>query len=382
MLKGEQLSKSSQRPEYSFRTGETLQVLIDSGNAPPRTGIGVYGQGLLHALKQYCSDRVSVSETGISLVGNTFRPIRRLAYLFRLRQLAEKDYGGADIVHFTNIYVPKRHHRASYVVTIHDLDAIERPEFYTRRYSLYYHNSVQRAIERANVVMTDTHSVREKIIEHYRLPGERVASMGIGLHSDFKEAVDAIQNVDKPEFKTLLFVGRLEKKKNLVWLIRTVSEGIRSGRLRDLRLILAGNKGFGFEEIEAALKEAGSLARWVASPSIHHLATLYRRASVIVLPSFCEGFGLPLLEAMYCGKPIVASKIPTSIEVTGGAACFFSLGCKEEFYDAVDTTLADSDMPGRLESCSKQLKKYAWEHLVEGYVEVYQRVSGVTTEID
>jgi alpha-1,3-rhamnosyl/mannosyltransferase len=258
-------------------------------------------------------------------------------------------------------------------VTIHDLDAIERPELHTRRYSMYYRSSVQRAIERAGVVMTDTRAVREKIMERYGLPEERVASMGIGVHSAFKKAVDATQTVANPEPRILLFVGRLEKKKNLVWLIRTTAKGIRSGRLRDMRLILTGNEGFGFEEICAALRETGSLAQWVASPDVHVLATLYRRASAIVLPSFCEGFGLPLIEAMYCGKPIVASKIPTSIEVAAGAANFFSLGREEEFYDAVDTALADSNMLQRIESCSEQLRKYSWENLVEGYVEVYQK---------
>ncbi|MBI4534962.1 MAG: glycosyltransferase, partial [Ignavibacteriae bacterium] len=100
--------------------------------------------------------------------------------------------------------------------------------------------------------------------------------------------------------------------------------------------------------------------------------TLYRNAEIIILPSVCEGFGLPILEAMYCGKPVVASRIPTSLEVAGRAACFFSLDDSEEFFQAVRDALELVGSRSYKLVASRQLKLYSWEKLVLKYEEIYR----------
>jgi glycosyltransferase involved in cell wall biosynthesis len=112
--------------------------------------------------------------------------------------------------------------------------------------------------------------------------------------------------------------------------------------------------------------------QWVTNPDTQILASLYKRASAIVLPSLCEGYGLPLIEAMYCDRPIVASRIPTSVEVAGCAAEFFSLGNKEEFWDAVIAAFTDVNAQQRKRCSSEQLKKYSWEYLAGNYAAVYE----------
>ena len=79
-----------------------------------------------------------------------------------------------------------------------------------------------------------------------------------------------------------------------------------------------------------------------------------------------------LFRSMYCDKPIVASRIPTSIEVAGCAAEYFSLGCKEEFWDAVNTAFADRNAQQRKDRSSEQLGKYSWEQLAGNYAAVYE----------
>ena len=349
-----------------------IKVLIDTGNAPSTTGIGVYSRGLLHALDRFASDKLVATESGVSTGGKTIRPIRRMAYLLRLRRLASKNFLGADLVHFTNIYVPKRHRRVAYVATIHDLNVLESPEAHTYRYSMYYRRAVLNAIERADSILTDTNAVRNMMLDRYRISEEKISAIGIGLNPEFQETVDDIPMSATNGKKTLLFVGRLESKKNVTWLVHTFSEAVRSGRLQDVELVLAGNRGYGFESIAKAIAQADRLVHWVSNPSLKSLASLYRRAEVVVLPSLCEGFGLPLLEAMYCDKPIVASRIPTSVEVAGTAAEFFSLDNKEEFWDALDAALVDRNAQLRRAARARQLDKYSWERLTDKYVKVYE----------
>jgi glycosyltransferase involved in cell wall biosynthesis len=351
-----------------------LRLLIDAGNAPPYTGTGVYGSGLMTALKQYSSSEIDVAEAGTSLVGNSVRPLRRLVYLWRLSQLAKRGYNGVDIVHFINVYVPRKRTKIAIVGTIHDLDAIQHPDVYTRRYSAYYRKTVGATLQRADMILTDTEAVRGVIMDRYRVAEDRISAVGIGLHSLFVDAVDGIPKPTIQGDPVVLFVGRLEKKKNIAWCVRTVAEGVRRGALPVLRLALAGGRGHGFEEIAAALRDAKDIAQWFPHPDIGSLAKLYQQAEVVVLPSFCEGFGIPLLEAMYCGKPIVASRIPTNLEVAGEAARYFELGNKDELYSALCDALTRGNSDARVNAAREKLRAYSWERLAPCYVSVYRKV--------
>lgn len=353
-----------------------LQVLIDIGNAPPKTGTGVYASGLIHALKQYSAKSVVVSEAGISSVSNAFRPTRRLLYLWRLKKLAGQGYRGADVVHFANAYVPGRQSGIRYVVTIHDLDAIQHPEVYTRRYSMYYDVAVRSAICRADTVVTVTEAVRQAIMERYKLPDTKVVTVGNGLNPAFVEAARSLLPVVQTGPPILLFVGRLEKKKNVAWLIKTVYKGVHSGALPDCRLVLAGNRGFGFGEILQQIHASASITQWVQSPDVATLAALYQQSSVVILPSICEGFGIPLIEAMHCRKPILASSIPASREVAEGVGFFFTLNNKEEFYEAVRQALDRTPSPEYDAAVRRQLFKYDWQRLARIHSEVYENICG------
>ena len=124
------------------------------------------------------------------------------------------------------------------------------------------------------------------------------------------------------------------------------------------------------------MRHAGSLVKWVRSPSLAQLARLYRDSSVFLFPSVCEGFGIPLLEAMYCGKPVVASAIPTSLEVAHDAAYFFQLGDEDAFYHAVNSALVQSGWEEKRRAAEERLRHYSWENLVKKYAETYQALVG------
>lgn len=353
------------------RSGPLLKVMLDLGNAGAHTGTGVYGRTLFASLQQYCNDAIDVREAGISSVSTRMRPLRRLLYLARLARLRRSGYRGADVVHFANVYAPVRKNGVAYVATIHDLDAILYPHLYTRRYSVYYGRTVAASTQRAHIVLTDTEAIRGQLLDRYPIGEERVKVVGIGVSPQFVKAVEAAGRITDDHPLTMLFVGRLEAKKNVEWLVDSVAMGVRSGAIPKLRLQLAGGNSYGFPAIQRALREAGPIAEWIATPDMQRLATLYTQSDLVVLPSHCEGFGIPLLEAMYCGKPIVASRIPTSVEVTGGGAYFFDLGRRDAFYAAVNDCVQGKSRRMHDAIAAQQLAHYAWPVLARAAAHVY-----------
>src|SRR5260370_35910560 len=111
-----------------------IHVVNDRGNAPPATGIGVDTDGLLNALRLCADSTFAVSESTTSVRAALPRLVKRLGYFWNIKNAAHRNFGDADLVHFTNVYVPRRHPRVSYIGTIHDLDAIFCPIGYSRGY--------------------------------------------------------------------------------------------------------------------------------------------------------------------------------------------------------------------------------------------------------
>jgi glycosyltransferase involved in cell wall biosynthesis len=349
-----------------------MKILIDRGNAPKYSGIGIYSRNLLNALHEYGKDKVNVTDSGISTDGKDFRVLRRLQYFVRLKNLRKNNYADVDLIHFTNVYAPRRHTKTAMVSTIHDIDAIYFPESYSRAYRIYFNKIVRDVIKRADLILTDSESSRILIKTHYNIPGEVIKSIGIGVSDDFMQIADATDQSEINGIPTILFVGSLSRKKNTAWLIRQTTVGVKSGALPTMKLVLAGNAGFAFSEIAHELKEATEIVQWVQNPDIHNLVRLYKEADLIILPSRTEGFGIPLIEAMYCRKPIVASRIPSSMEVAGAAAKYFDLDNIESFYHAIKSALEDSQKQTRLDYIEKRIKNYMWSSLAPQYISVYQ----------
>jgi glycosyltransferase involved in cell wall biosynthesis len=237
------------------------------------------------------------------------------------------------------------------------------------RYKVIY----EKIARRARAIVTDSDTVREDIIHRWQLDTSRVVTTGIGISQEFVRYASATLK-RLPVLPTLLYVGSVDKKKNSAWLVHTVTQGIRTGALPRLKLILAGSRGYGFTEVESELHMAQGIVEWKCGLSTEEIVQLYCSCTAVVLPSLREGFGLPLLEAMYCDKPIIASRIPTSIEVTNGGAHFFTLNDEEEFYQAVRDALDDKNAAERRRIAEEQLEKYSWKNCVKTLVKVYKDV--------
>jgi glycosyltransferase involved in cell wall biosynthesis len=348
-----------------------MRVMIDMGNAPPKTGIGIYGATLLRMLQRYNSRELIAVDSTASWPGYHFRPARRLVYLWNLRRLYRQDYCGADIVHFVNYYVPRRHNHVRYVTTIHDLDPVKAPEAHTRRYTLYFEHLLKGAIANADIIETHSEFVRQELLDTFSISPDRVRVAGDGPSPEFVERAQA-QPKTSPSVPTLLYVGLISKKKNVEWLVRTITDGVRKRALPNLHLIVAGGLGHTGPDAVKAIQDSNGIATWVERPPLQRLVELYCSCSAVVLPSLREGLGRTLIEAMWCDRPMVASRIPACIEVAREAACYFDLGSADSLYHAVLESLEDRHAERRREISRIQCERYSWERLTRLFVNIYK----------
>ncbi len=211
------------------------------------------------------------------------------------------------------------------VVTIHDLSFLLFPEAFNRANRLYLTAAVRWAARRANAIITDSESTRQDAIRLLDAPANRVIAIPLGVDPIFRPIGDAQQMATfrmahrLPE-RLILSVGTLEPRKNLDVLIKAYAQLVREKKIPH-RLVLIGGGGWRYGRLIDLIESLGIRDR-VMFPGFVPLDALpwwYAAAEVFVFPSLYEGFGLPPLEAMACGTPVIASNASSLPEVVGDA---------------------------------------------------------------
>jgi glycosyltransferase involved in cell wall biosynthesis len=208
---------------------------------------------------------------------------------------------GVDVLHCTTFRAPLRA-SVPVVVTVHDLAAIRFPELFTAWTRLYAQTLLPTVLRSASRVLAVSEFTKRDVVELTGVPAERIDVAWNATDND-------VFSPDGPtaDGDYVLAVGTLEPRKNLPRLIEA------TGRL-GVELRIAGARGWGGVEAEA------SHVTWVGRPDDAELASLLRGALCLAYPSLWEGFGIPVLEAMLCGAPVVTSADSAMEEVAGGAA--------------------------------------------------------------
>jgi glycosyltransferase involved in cell wall biosynthesis len=250
------------------------------------------------------------------------------------------------------------------VVNVHDLSFESNPELMGRRDRLMFRTFVPRSARRADRVLAISERTKRDLIEHYRIPERKIVVTPLGVDPTFRPNGTA---PDEPRYA--LFVGGIQPRKDPL----TASEALAlvDG---DLRLVLVGDEKRGGDEVRSAVRRLGLEPRVEFAGYVEHdgLAALYRGAACLVFPSRYEGFGLPVLEAMASGTPVVATTAGAVPEVAGDAAVLVEPGDPEALAEGIRKALGDRE---RLVAAGlERARRFTWAETARRTLAVYREL--------
>jgi len=267
------------------------------------------------------------------------------------------------------------------VVTVHDLGYLHYPEAHRRFDRWYLDWTTRRHARLAGRVIADSQATRADLIGHYQTSPERIAVVypgrdeGLGRVHDLN-AVAAVKARFGIQGDYLLYLGTLQPRKNLVRLVEAFARLQPS--TANVQLVLAGKKGWLHDDLLAHVEALG-LRRHVVFPGYvaeENKASLLSGALALVYPSLYEGFGLPVLEAMACGTPVLTSSVSSLPEVAGGAALLVDPLDVDAIAIGMSRLIADADLRTTLvEKGHAQVRKFSWADAARQVLQVLESVA-------
>ena len=354
-----------------------IRVALDAtGIGRGKTGNETYLTGLLEGWKEAKPEGVEICPI-FSAHGPVDWPRRSAALQngqagFFRRHLVDLPQAcselKADLYH--GVYWMRPWEKEPYVLTVHDISFEVHPEWFRPGEAWFYRTLVRQAAEKARKVITVSEFCRNEIMERWGIPADRVET-----------TQEAARKIFRPGKKkrggapSLLFVSAIHPRKNLARLIR-VWQRLRAGRFPDLQLKVVGPAGWSAGADLKMLHEAVAAggATWMGARSDEELRETYLAATLLVYPSLYEGFGLPPMEAMACGCPVVCSHAGSLPEVCGGAAEYFDPRSEEEMMAKIGLILESPSRQKELQARGlERVEDFSWARMAEETADIYLR---------
>jgi glycosyltransferase involved in cell wall biosynthesis len=265
------------------------------------------------------------------------------------------------------------------VVSVHDVSFVDYPEYFTAARAAQLRLTVRRTVERAVRVLTGSEFSRREIARAYGLDGSKIAVIPNAASPLFRplgheEAVAWVWRRFQVPSPFILTVGDLQARKNQAGLIRAFAEMAGAYPQLHHHLVLAGKESWHGEAVRKAAARSGVAERihFTGFVSDEELLQLYNACQFFVFPSFYEGFGLPVLEAMACERPVACSDSSAILEVADAAAILFDPRSTEQMVRALADLALDSELRARMGRLGLQRAlQFSWRRTAEKTLQVY-----------
>lgn len=285
--------------------------------------------------------------------------------------------GNLDVAHYTFFgRFPIKRARTRSVATIHDTIPLDRPELFTKANLRYSERNFYWQVKNCDVLIAVSEYTKGRILHHADIDPDRIKVIYNGASDNSIEVceLDANQmlmrwNIDQPFF---LYVGNLEPRKNLLTLLKAYAKlAQKQGTL----LVIAGKPCWYFQHIFDFVKENGleSIVRFTGYVSEEEKALLLQKTIAFIYPSEYEGFGIPVIEAMKNGAPVICANNSSLTEIASNGALLFETFDDEELAGLMTRMLEDSDLRMRIIHEGKEhAKQFSWRKMARETANVYK----------
>ncbi|KHO61984.1 Glycosyltransferase [Thermoanaerobacter sp. YS13] len=276
---------------------------------------------------------------------------------------------------FFNFVIP--HKIDGYVInTVYDMVYKVHPNTMTKANYKRLEKELARSCERADIIVTISNNTRKEIIEYLKVPANKIRIVPCGVDTNFYKPIDGKKilskyKIEKPYF---LYIGTLEPRKNIRSIVRAFNNILKKAN-HDVILVIGGKKGWMYDEIFKTVKELRleNDVLFLGYVPIEDMPALYSNAISFVFPSLYEGFGIPPLEAMSCGCPVIVSNTSSFPEVVGNAGILVNPLNIEEISDAMYRIYCDNNLREDLKQKSiNRAKEFTWESAAKKMINIYK----------
>lgn len=375
-----------------------LTIGIDYTSAVHQSaGIGRYTKELVKALAQLNSTAEALTYRLFVASARTAQPadlpganfswhrtrlterwLARLWFRLHVPLRIERWTGPLDLFHAPDFFLPPLQPATRSLVTVHDLSFVREPETVMPGMTMPLNSRVPRAVERADHVIAVSEATRQDLIELYGTAPEKITTLYHGVNPEFSPVKDKARLAEVRQKYGLgsrpfvLSVGTIQPRKNYVRLIRAFAQvETKAG------LVIAGRPGWDYQTVyaEVARHKLADRVQFLGFVADSDLPALYSAATLFAYPSLYEGFGLPALEAMACGTPVIAANRSALPEVVGQAGRLVDPFEVEGWTAAISHLLHDADLRQRLATAGlEQARQFTWERMAAQLLNLYQKV--------
>jgi glycosyltransferase involved in cell wall biosynthesis len=310
----------------------------------------------------------------------THQPLARILWEQSVLPLALRRVG-AHLVHGLVNVLPLTSTLPG-VVTVHDLSFVRLPQAFPPLKRRYLTWLCQASVARAKRILAVSQQTADDLVHYFHVQPDRIDVVYNGVAPEFQPGQQdgaAFRQAHGLPDRFLLYLGTLEPRKNLANLVRAFALWRQQAPPadQDVALVLAGGKGWYYQEIFQLVHELG-VGDWVRFPGFvpgSDLPDWYRAATLFLYPSLLEGFGLPVVEAMACGTPVICSRAASLLEVAGEAALGVDATDPQALAQGIGQVLGDSPLAHAMRQAGlERASRFSWVRTAQETLTIYERI--------